>query len=141
MCRDCSVDSIHALWYCDALKAIWMSDVCFSFLRTQKLSTFEDLVQFLFLHGSADLCAHFVMVAWSVWELRNRVRLKQETWRVEEVCSVLQSFCVNSGICRRRILELLSTMRIFSGSRPILVFIRSTLMVPYLLIRVVRVLE
>ena len=45
-----------------------MSDVRFSFLRTQKFSTFEDLVHFLCLHGSADLCARFVMVAWTIWE-------------------------------------------------------------------------
>ena len=68
VCRDCLEDSIHALWYCDAVKAIWMSDARFSFLRTQKFSTFEDLVQFLRLHGLADLCARFVMVAWTVWE-------------------------------------------------------------------------
>ena len=85
VCRDCLEDSIHALWYCDAVKAIWMSDARFSFLRTQKFSTFEDLVQFLCLQGSADLCARFAMVAWSIWWWRNRVRLKQKTWQVDEV--------------------------------------------------------
>lgn len=46
---------------------------------------FEDLVQFLCSHGSSDLFARFAMVAWSVWESRNRFRVGQETWRVDEV--------------------------------------------------------
>ena len=62
-----------------------MSDVRLSFLWTQKFSTFEDLVQFLCLHGLTDFCARFGMVAWSVWERRNRVHLKHKIWRVEEV--------------------------------------------------------
>ena len=49
-CGLCEVeveDSIHALWLCDDVKPIWMSTQSFSFLRTQKLLTFEDLFCYL----------------------------------------------------------------------------------------------
>ena len=85
LCRDCPKDSVRALWYCDAVKAIWQFDLRFSFLRAQKFSMFEDLVQFLCSHGSSDLFAWFAMVAWSVWERRNRLRVGQKTGRVDEI--------------------------------------------------------
>lgn len=57
---------------------------------------FEDLVQFLCSHGSSNLFTRFAMVAWSVWEHRNRFRVGQKTWRVDEVAQwaseLLQEF-------------------------------------------------
>nr|POE97230.1 hypothetical protein CFP56_60335 [Quercus suber] len=35
-CRDLAEDSIHALWFCDSVKSIWMSDQCFSFLHSNR---------------------------------------------------------------------------------------------------------
>lgn len=42
-CGDCAEDGIHALWFCDAVKPIWMSDARFSFLRAHQFSNFGDL--------------------------------------------------------------------------------------------------
>ena len=39
-CRESNEDSIHALWFCDSVKAIWMSDQRFSFLHSKRFSTF-----------------------------------------------------------------------------------------------------
>ncbi|KAK7851232.1 hypothetical protein CFP56_042712 [Quercus suber] len=84
-CRTCLEDNTHALWYCDVARAIWQTDVRFNFIRTKKLSTFADLVQFLCLHGSSDLFAWFAMVVWSIWERRKRLRVGQPSWQVNEV--------------------------------------------------------
>ena len=68
VCRTCLEDNTHALCYCDVVRAVWQTNVRFNFIRTKKLSTFADLVQFLCSHGSSDLFARFAMVAWSIWE-------------------------------------------------------------------------
>ena len=68
VCRTCLEDNTHALCYCDVVRAVWQTNVRFNFIRTKKLSTFADLVQFLCSHGSSDLFAQFAMVAWSIWE-------------------------------------------------------------------------
>ena len=67
-CGDCAEDGIHALWLCDAVKPIWMSNARFSFLRAHQFSNFGDLFQFLCLHGSSNLIALFAMAVWGVWE-------------------------------------------------------------------------
>ena len=67
-CGDCTEDGIHALWFCDAVKPIWMSDARFSFLRAHQLTNFGDLFQLLYLRGSANLIALFAMVSWGIWE-------------------------------------------------------------------------
>ena len=85
VCRTCLEDNIHALWYCDVARAIWQTDVCFNFIRTKKFSTFADIVQFLCSHGSSDLFTRFAMVAWSIWERRNRLRVGQSSWKIDEV--------------------------------------------------------
>ena len=56
-CGDYGEDEIHALWFCDAVKPIWMSDARFSFLRAHHFSNFGDLFQFLCSHGSSNLIA------------------------------------------------------------------------------------
>ncbi|KAK7850920.1 hypothetical protein CFP56_043341 [Quercus suber] len=45
----------------------------------------HQMFKFLCLHGSFDLVAQFTMVAWSVWERKNRTRVGQKMLRVEEV--------------------------------------------------------
>ena len=96
LCYDCNEDSVHALWYCDLVKPIWMSDNRFSFLRAQKFSKFEDVFQFLCMNVPPKLVALFTMVAWSIWERRNKGRKGQKTWAIEEAfnrdSNLLQEF-------------------------------------------------
>ena len=82
-CSDCTEDGIHALWFCDAVKPIWMSDARFSFLRAHQLTNFGDLFQLLYLRGSSNLIALFAMVSWGIWERQNRVREGQKSWDKE----------------------------------------------------------
>ena len=65
-CGDYGEDEIHALWFYDAVKPIWMSDARFSFLRAHHFSNFGDQFQFLCLHGSFNLIALFAMAAWGI---------------------------------------------------------------------------
>ena len=58
-CRDSAEDSIHALWFCVSAKSIWMSNQCFSFLRSKRFSKFEDLFCFLYREASSKLVGVF----------------------------------------------------------------------------------
>ena len=85
-CRDLTKDSVHALWLCDSAKAIWMSDQCFSSLRSKKFSTFEDVFHFLCGEFSSKSMELFSMVVWSIWERQNQVQERQQVWGIDEVC-------------------------------------------------------
>ena len=75
LCGLCKVgveDSIHALWLCDSVKPIWMSTPSFAFLRAQKLPTFKELVFYMLQNAPPSKVALFSMIAWAIWEWRNR---------------------------------------------------------------------
>ena len=86
LCCESNEDSLHALWLCDTVKAIWMSDQSFSFMHSKNFSSFADALLFLRKEASPRLVEHFVMVVWCIWERRNRVRLRQQAWGIAEVC-------------------------------------------------------
>ena len=86
LCRESNEDSLHALWLCDTVKAIWMSDQSFSFLHSKRFSSFTDALLLLRKEASPRLVEHFIMVVWCIWENRNRVRLGQQAWGIREVC-------------------------------------------------------
>ena len=67
-CRDSAEDRIHALWFCNLLKSISMSEQRFSFLCSKRFSKFEDLFCFLYGEASSKLVEFFAMIAWSIWE-------------------------------------------------------------------------
>ena len=78
-------DSIHALWLCDSVKLIWMSTPSFAFLCAQKLPTFEELAFYMLQNASPSKVALFSMIAWAIWEQRNRLRVHQFVWDVGDV--------------------------------------------------------
>ena len=77
LCKVKVEDSIHALSLCDRVKPIWMFTQSFTFLHTQKLSTFEDLFCYLLQNATPTQVALFSMIAWAIWEQRNRKRTQQ----------------------------------------------------------------
>ena len=84
--RESNEDTLHALWLCDTVKTIWMSDQSFSFLHSKRFSSFTDALLLLRKDASHGLVEYFTMVAWCIWEHRNRVRLGQKAWGIGEVC-------------------------------------------------------
>ena len=76
LCYKSNEDSLHALWLCDSVKAIWMFDKSFSFLHSKRFSSFTDALLLLCKEASPRLVEHFIMVAWCIWERRNRVKLR-----------------------------------------------------------------
>ena len=85
LCCESNEDSLHALWLCDTVKAIWMSDQSFSFMHSKTFSSFADALLFLRKEASPRSVEHFVMVVWCIWERRNRLRLRQQAWGIADV--------------------------------------------------------
>lgn len=77
LCRESNEDCLHALWLCDSVKTIWMSDQSFSFMNSKNFSNFADAFLFPHQEASLRLVEHYVVVVWCIWERRNRVRLRQ----------------------------------------------------------------
>ncbi|XP_030958481.1 uncharacterized protein LOC115980358 [Quercus lobata] len=84
-CDDYSESVMHALWLCDQVRSVWMTDPGFLFLVQAKCRTFLELLEVLFNHGSCYRVALFATVAWCLWQFRNRLRERQLVWPLHEL--------------------------------------------------------
>ena len=62
-----------------------MLDLGFLFLVQAKCRSFMELLEVLFTHGSGLRIALFAVVAWSLWQYRNRMRERQSVWPLHEL--------------------------------------------------------
>ena len=51
-CGDHSESMLHALWLCDQVRSVWMSDLGFLFLVQAKCRSFMELLEVLFTPGT-----------------------------------------------------------------------------------------
>ena len=84
-CGDHSESVMHALWLCDQVRSVWMTDPGFLFLVQAKCRTFLELLEVLFSHGSCYRVALFATVAWCLWQFRNKFRERQLVWPLHEL--------------------------------------------------------
>ena len=66
-CGDHSKSVMHALWLCDQVRSVWLTDLGFLFLVQAKCRTFLDPLEVLFNHGSCYRVALFATMAWCLW--------------------------------------------------------------------------
>ena len=76
---------MHALWLCDQVHSVCMTDSGFLFLVQAKCMTFLELLEVLFNHGSCYRVALFAIVAWCLWQFCNRLRERQLVWPLHEL--------------------------------------------------------
>lgn len=88
LCDEFPEDTIHGLWLCDNDKPVRFLTPSFSFLRIKTFSSFRDLMEFVLLSASSKFAALFSMIAWCVWQRRNRIREKQPTWEVVDIVKI-----------------------------------------------------
>ena len=98
LCEDELKDSAYALWFCDCVKPIWMTDSSFLFIKTKKFLRFDELFLFVLQNVPPKKATLFAMIAWSIWEWQNKLRERQSTWDIGE-CFCL-SFELTEGISR-----------------------------------------
>ena len=84
-CGDHSKSVMYALWLCDQVRSVWMTDLGFLFLVQAKCRTLLELLEVLFSHGSCYHVALFATVAWCLWQFRNRLRESQSVWPLHEL--------------------------------------------------------
>nr|POF00498.1 putative ribonuclease h protein [Quercus suber] len=84
LCEEHIEDTILCLWLCDRVKCIWFSDSKFSPPRSKIFRSFGDLASAVLADASPATTALFLMVAWSIWIRRNKLREKQTVWDVGE---------------------------------------------------------
>ena len=84
-CNDQSESLMHCLWLCDQARSVWLSDLGFFFLTQKNCRSFLEILETLFSGRSGFRCALFAMIAWCLWERRNRMRERQRTWQLHEV--------------------------------------------------------
>lgn len=91
---------MHALWLCDHAQSVWKSKSSFVYLYQRKYINFMDLFEAILDRGSVFKVAWFSIIAWSLWQRRNRIRERQQTWPFHEVSRwanemVLEFFEIN----------------------------------------------
>ena len=100
LCDESKEDTMHTLWLCDQAQSVWKSEASFVYLYQRKFRTFMDLFEVVLDRGSVFKVAWFSTIAWSLWQRRNRIRERQQTWPLHEVSRrakemVLEFFEIN----------------------------------------------
>ena len=83
-CSDQSESLMHYLWLCDQARSAWLSNPGFFFLTRRIVGPLWRFWR-LFSARFGFWCALFAMIAWCLWERRNRIRECQRTWQLYEV--------------------------------------------------------
>ena len=76
---------MHVLWVYDQAKAVWKSVPSFSRLYQTGYRSFFDLLEAVLDHGSAFTVALVSTIAWSLWQRRNKIRVRQTSWPLHEI--------------------------------------------------------
>ena len=84
-CKDHADSIMHCLWLCDQARAVWLSNLRFSFMVQKNCRSFVELLKVLFWEGSGFRIALFATICWCLWQQINRVREHQPLWQLHEI--------------------------------------------------------
>jgi hypothetical protein len=88
MCEQCKSgveDSLHALWSCPVLAPVWLQEHWLGSFTTQTFLDFTDVVSTVLASCSKREAALFGVIAWLIWHVRNKKRLKQQGESLEGI--------------------------------------------------------
>lgn len=85
LCDDTQETILHSLWYCEQAQAVWRSERSFEPLYEKKHRTFMELFEAVSMLSSSFHIAWFAIIAWCLWQRRNRLREHQLAWPLLEV--------------------------------------------------------
>lgn len=74
-CSNGSEDVLHSLWSCDGLKEVWNVELGWVNSLGTQLNSFSELLKTI--QTKPHLVALFAATTWSIWYLRNKIRLDE----------------------------------------------------------------
>ena len=86
LCDQCLVefeDEVQALWSCDGIREVWEAPFAAANMKNPRMNSMCDLVSFI-LEETGEL-DKFAMVAWAIWQCRNKLRLKEDNTPIHKV--------------------------------------------------------
>lgn len=86
LCDQCLVefeDEVQALWSCDGIREVWEAPFAAANMKNPRMNSMCDLVSFI-LQETGEL-DKFAMVAWAIWQCRNKLRLKEDNTPIHKV--------------------------------------------------------
>ena len=98
LCGRIAEDTKHALWDCEAVKAVWCMD--FSWVNWVEAAhgSFLDLVDRLI--SKPRVAELFATTAWSIWTHRNKSRLLEKTIPLGSIGEAAKTFLQQFRSCR-----------------------------------------
>ncbi|KAF3973996.1 hypothetical protein CMV_002625 [Castanea mollissima] len=86
LCDQCLVeveDEVHAIWSCDCVRDVWEAPFAATRTKNTRMNSMCDMVYFI-AEETREL-EKFAMVAWAVWQRRNKLRLKEDITPIHKV--------------------------------------------------------
>ena len=89
-CLSAQETTFHAIWSCELLHQIW--NPCFGWVRT-KHPRIQDVQELIHLVGQRNESLElFAVVAWFIWNHRNRLRLNEKGMATDRILSMAKEY-------------------------------------------------
>ena len=76
-------DEVHVVWGCECIHSIWEAPFVVIRLKYPSMDTMWDLV--IIVHAEIGELDKFAMVAWAMWQCRNKLRCKETSTPVHKI--------------------------------------------------------
>nr|POE54017.1 lectin 1 [Quercus suber] len=89
-CLSAQESTFHAIWSCEMLLQIWTP--CFGWVRTEH-PQIQDMQELIHLVGQRkESLELFAVVAWYIWNHRNRLRLNEKGMAIERIFTAAKEY-------------------------------------------------
>uniref|UniRef100_A0A2N9G5T2 RNase H type-1 domain-containing protein n=1 Tax=Fagus sylvatica TaxID=28930 RepID=A0A2N9G5T2_FAGSY len=78
-------DVLHAVWTCPLIKPVWDNELWSQALRASPVLDFADLFSKVLAFPSQQNTEVFIIIAWSLWQRRNKLRLNKTVEPLNQV--------------------------------------------------------
>ena len=85
-CRVAVEDTLHALWSCSEVDIVWANQTLWDFHCSMEFDNIKQLVSWMIKEGKQ--LELFAYTAWTVWNQRNKVRVRVPTTALHQIPEV-----------------------------------------------------
>ena len=94
-CALCNVlpeDSLHAVWYCEAISGVWLTLDWFHQTAPPHPTSFTELLSSFLCNKEEFRAEIFVIMVWLLWNRRNAIQFGHLPLLVASICSSIGSY-------------------------------------------------